>query len=86
MSIYAPKKPSKLNGLNVTLALIFLIGGYFGWWFLPTGFAVWSVTGAMASECNSAYREFDDAKLLARWVARTRSNTGAMPSSALPEA
>jgi hypothetical protein len=72
MSIYAPKKPSKFNRLNFTIAAVFLVLGYFGWWYLPAFYKVWTVTGAMASESNAAYRTLDDNKLVERLVAAAR--------------
>lgn len=72
MSIYAPKKPSKFNRLNFSIAAVFLVLGYFGVWYLPTAYQVWTVTGAMASECNAAYRTLDNEKLVSRLVAAAR--------------
>lgn len=72
MSIYAPKKPSKFNRLNFTIVAVLLVLGYFGWWYLPAFYQVWTVTGAMASEANAAYRTLDNEKLVSHLVAAAR--------------
>ncbi len=72
MSIYAPKKPSKFNRLNFSIAAVFLVLVYFGAWCGPAFYQVWTVTGSMAAECNAAYRELDDQKLVERLVAAAR--------------
>jgi hypothetical protein len=72
MSIYAPKKPSKFNRLNFSILAVCLVLGYFGWWYLPAFYQVWTVTGAMAAECNAAYRNLDDKKLVENLVSAAR--------------
>lgn len=65
MSQYAPKKPSVVNSFSVTLTLILLVGGYFGWWYLPHWFKAWRMSGVLVSVGNDAYRQYDDNKLMA---------------------
>lgn len=74
MSIHTPKKPRRINTVSVTLTLILAVGGYFGWFYLPHWFAVWRLTGAMMSIGRSAYREFDNEKLMEKLLVEGRRN------------
>lgn len=72
MSQYAPKKPSKINSFSVTLTLILVVGGYFGWWYLPHWFKVWRMSGVLVTVGRDGYREFDDEKLMKKLVSEGR--------------
>lgn len=72
MSQYAPKKPSAFNSFNITLAVIVLVLGYFGAWYLPHWFKVWRLDGVLISVGRDGYREFDDEKLMKKLISEAR--------------
>ena len=63
MSIYAPKKPKRINTVSVTTTLVLAALIYAGWWYLPHWFKVWQMSSAMITIGRKAYREYDDEKL-----------------------
>lgn len=72
MSIYAPKKPKRLNSLNVSIAIVTLVLGYLGWFYLPHWFKAWSMSGALVSVGRDAYRVYDDEVLRKKLLAEGR--------------
>lgn len=64
MSLYAPKKPKRINSVSVSVTLILLLLGYIGWWYIPHWFRVWQMSGVMISVGRLGYREYDDQKLI----------------------
>jgi hypothetical protein len=73
MSIYAPKKPKKINAVSVTVTLVLAVIGYLGWFYLPHWFSVWSASGRMIGVGRDAYREFDDQKIMDKLVREVRA-------------
>jgi hypothetical protein len=64
LSLYAPKKPKKINAVSVTLTLLLGTLGYLGWWYLPHWFVAWQMSNAALNVGRKGYRETDDNKLL----------------------
>lgn len=64
MSIYAPKKPKRINAVSVTTTLVLAALVYAGWWYLPHWFRVWQMSSAMITVGRKAYREYNDEKLV----------------------
>lgn len=72
MNIYAPKKPSKINSVSVTIVLFFLVFGYFLWAFVPIYWPIFQLKGIARAACNDAYRQLDDKLVLEKLVKDSR--------------
>lgn len=73
MSIYAMKKPKRINSVSVTVAIVLLIGGYFAYAFVPKYWPFFQMKGVLRGFCNKAYRDYqDDKKLVDELVKDTR--------------
>lgn len=60
MSIYAMKKPKRVNAVSVTFFFLALIVGYLGWAAVDIYWPIFQLSGIMRGACNDAYRVTDD--------------------------
>lgn len=73
MSVYAMKKPKRINSVSVTIAIVLLIGGYFAYAFVPKYWPFFQMKGILRGFCNQAYRDYkDDKKLIEKLVKDTQ--------------
>ncbi|MCB9654219.1 MAG: hypothetical protein H6729_08845 [Deltaproteobacteria bacterium] len=72
MNIYLQKKPRRINSFSVTLALIVLVAGYAGYFYLPLWWPVFQLTGIMRGICNEAYRNVNDEDLMKKLMAESK--------------
>lgn len=73
MSIYAIKKPKRINSVSVGLTIILAGILYLGYAMLPVMWPLWQVGGMMRSTCAQSFSSVgDDAELLKKLVRETR--------------
>lgn len=72
MSIYAMKKPKRINSVSVSITLIALVFGYFGWFLIPVYWPNFQIGGVMRAACADAYRLPDDKQIMKKLVADSR--------------
>lgn len=72
MNIYAPKKPSRINSVSVSVTLFLLAFGYFLWAFVPIYWPIFQLQGIARSACNQAYKQLDDEKVIEKLVEDSR--------------
>lgn len=72
MNIYLMKKPKRVNSVSVSVALLVLVLGYAGWFFLPAYWPVFQLNGIMHGICNDAYRIQDETVLMQRLLKEAR--------------
>ncbi len=75
MSIYAMKKPKRINAVSVSITLIFLLIGYLLWFAIPVYWPNFQMGGIMKSACNDAYRMTDDEEVMKKLV-KSSQRTG----------
>ncbi len=72
MNIYAPKKPSKINSVSITVTLMLLIIGYLAWAFVPIYWPIFQLKGIVRGACNDAYRVLENEQVIANLVEDSR--------------
>jgi hypothetical protein len=69
VSVYAIKKPGRVNSVSVSLLLVLAGIGYAGWALVPVYWPYFQLGGMMRGVCYEAYRNADDAALIKRLLA-----------------
>lgn len=72
MSIYAMKKPKRINAVSVSFFFLALIVGYIGWAAVEIYWPVFQLSGIMRGACNDAYKIHDDEKVMAKLLKDAR--------------
>ena len=72
MSVYLQKNPKRVNFVSVTLTLSVLVVGYLLWFWIPTYWPVFQLTGLMRGACNDAYRLLDNEKVIEKLLVNAR--------------
>src|SRR5438067_2513029 len=69
--IYEMKKPKKINSFSITIFLLVVTLGYFGYFIIPVWWPIFQETGIMKGVCNDMYREYSNDKLMKKLLKET---------------
>jgi hypothetical protein len=72
VSIYAAKKPKRINAVSVTVFLVLLVVGYAAYALIPIYWPVFQLKGVLRSACNEAYRKVDDEEVMKYIMTQSR--------------
>lgn len=72
MSIYAMKKPKRINSVSISFFFLALVLGYVGWAAVEIYWPIFQLSGIMRGACNDAYRVHDDKKVMAKLLKDAR--------------
>ncbi|MCA9549042.1 MAG: hypothetical protein KC933_03335 [Myxococcales bacterium] len=75
MSIYAMKKPKRVNSVSIALFIGLVLIGYLVYAFLPIYWPIFQLGGMMQTACNEAYRQLDN-ELVVEGLVKNAKRTG----------